>query len=164
MKTKNLLTVLLLFTAMTGFAQNDFIQNDLFNKFADHPDITQVTITKALLNMVPGMTSSVDMNGVDLSDIMNKLEQIDIFTSKENAAKQLMRTNAIDHFKRNKSYEVLMKIKDKENNVVFYGLKDGDFIKSLVMFVDGDDECVLIRLLGKFTTQDIQKITESTKK
>jgi hypothetical protein len=159
MKTKSLLTALLLFTACTGFAQND-----LFDKFANHKDITQITLTKALLNMVPGMTSSVEMNGVDLNDIMTKLEQIDIFTSEKNSTKQMMRKEITAHFKKNKSYEVLMKIKDKANDVVFYGQKDGDFIKSLVMFVNGDDKCVLIRLLGKFTTEDIQKITESAQK
>jgi hypothetical protein len=144
---------------MTGFAQND-----LFDKFSDHKNITQVTITKALLNMAPGIAASVDVNGVDLNDMMTKLEQIDIFTSEENAAKQMMRKEILAHFKNNKSYEVLMKIKEKENDVVFYSQKDGNFIQSLVMFVDGDDECVLIRLLGKFTTQDIQKITESVAK
>ncbi|MDR0866803.1 MAG: DUF4252 domain-containing protein [Candidatus Symbiothrix sp.] len=159
MKTKSLLTVLLLFTAMTGFAQND-----LFDKLADRKDITQVTITKALLNMVPGVAASVDMNGVDIKDMMTKLEQIDVFTSEENSAKQMMRKEITAHFKNNKSYEVLMKIKDKANDVVFYSQKDGDFIQSLVMFVSGDDECVLIRLLGKFTTQDIRKITESAQK
>jgi hypothetical protein len=53
-----------------------------------------------------------------------------------------------------------MKIKEDGNNVVFYGQKSGNFIQSLVMFVDGDNECVLIRLLGQFTTEDIKKITK----
>jgi hypothetical protein len=156
MKTKSLLTAMLLLTAGTVCAQNS-----LFDKFADHKDITQVTLTKALLNMVPGMAASVDMNGVNVNEIVNKLEQIDIFTSEGDAAKQMMRKELTAYFKSDKSYEVLMRIKDNADNIVFYGQQDGNFIKSLVMFVDGDDDCVIIRLLGKFTTQDIQKITEN---
>jgi hypothetical protein len=155
MKTKILFTVIALFAVWSGFAQDK-----LFDKLAEQKSITQVTVTKGLLNMMPNLTSSVDMNGVDIKDIVNKLEQIDIFTSQDSDAKKLIRKEAADHFANNKSYEVLMKIKEEKSNVVFYGQKDGNFFKSLVMFADGDTECVLIRLLGKFTTEDIKKITK----
>jgi hypothetical protein len=156
MKAKILITVIALFTIWNGFAQSD-----LLDKFSDQKGITQVSITKALLNMVPNLTSSVDMNGVKIGNIINKLDQIDIFTTEENSAKQLMRKEFASYFKNNKSYDVLMKIKDESNNVVFYGQKDGNFIKSMVMFADSDNECVIICLLGKFTTQDIQTIVDS---
>jgi cytochrome b involved in lipid metabolism len=158
MKTKSVLTAMLLMTAGTVFAQNDWL-----DKFAANKDITQVTLTKSLLNMVPGIAASVDMNGVNVRDIITKLEQLDIFTSDSKPAKQLMRKEITAFFKNDKSYEVLMKIKDKEDNVSFYAQKDGNFFKSLIMFVDGDDDCVIIRMLGKFTAQDLQKITEGAK-
>ncbi|MDR3217818.1 MAG: DUF4252 domain-containing protein [Dysgonamonadaceae bacterium] len=153
MKTKSLLTVIMLLTTWTGFAQSD-----LFDKLSDHKDITQVTVTKGLLSMVPDMASSMKMNGVDIKNITSKLEQIDIFTSKQKDAKQLMKKEVSAYLKGNKSYEVLMKIKEENENVSFYAQKDGDLIKSLLMFVDGDNECVVIRLLGKFKTEDVQKI------
>jgi hypothetical protein len=158
MKTKILITVIAVFAAWNSFAQDN-----LFAKLADQKNITQVTVTKGLLNMMPGMLSSVDMNGVNVKNIVNKLDQIDIFTSEDNDGKKLIRKEASEHFKNEKSYEVLMKIKDKESNVVFYGQKDGNFIKSLIMFADGDDGCTLIRLLGKFTTDDIQHVIEKVK-
>ena len=156
MKTRGIIILMALFlTTGTSFSQNDW-----FDKFSYNKDITQVTVTKALLKMTPKIAGSVNMNGVNIKGIMDKLDQIDIFTSDENAGKKLMRKEITAFFKKNKSYEVLMKVKNEDNNVTFYGQKDGDFIKSLVMFVDGDDQCVIIRLLGKFTFQDIQKITE----
>ncbi|GHT07679.1 hypothetical protein FACS189432_00020 [Bacteroidia bacterium] len=156
MKTKILFTVIAVLAAWNGFAQDK-----LFDKLSNQKNITQVTVSKGLLNLMPDMASSMDMNGVDVKDIVNKLEQIDIFTSQDNEAKKMMRKEATDHFANNKSYEVLMKIKEEKSNVIFYAQKDGNFIKSLVMFSDGELECVLIRLLGKFTTEDVKKVVNA---
>jgi hypothetical protein len=156
MKTKNLITVLLLFCSWSSFAQNEW-----FTKLSDHQDITQITITKALIKMMPEMTSSV--NGVDIEGITGKLDQIDMFMSKNNSAKELMQKEITNFLTSDKSYEVLMKIKDKEDKITFYGKKEGSFINSLIMFTDDGDECVIVRLLGKFTPEDIQKVTEKKK-
>jgi hypothetical protein len=164
MKTKSLITAILLFVTFTGFAQDK-----VFDKLVDNKDITQVIVTKALLKMLPSMISSVDMNmnGMDIKSIINKLDQVNIFTSDNSAAKKLMRKEITTHLKNDKSYEILMKIKDKEDDVTFFGQKDGAFIKSLVMFVDGgegsNNECVIIQLLGKFTMEDIQNVMDKGK-
>jgi hypothetical protein len=159
MKTKSMaVALLLLFSTATSFAQESW-----FDKFSDHKEITQVTVTKAMLNMVSSTTSSVNMNGVNIKDIMSKLDQIDVFTSEEDASRQMMRQEMAAFFKKDKSYEVLMKIRNDNENVSFYGQKEGAFIKSLIMFVDGDDECVIIRLLGKFTTEEIQNVLSDKK-
>jgi hypothetical protein len=141
-------------------AWNGFSQDKVFDKLAERDDITQVTVTKSLLNMMPGMLSSVDMNGIDVKKLASKLEQIDIFSANSKDAKQLIRKIVAEQFKNNTDYEVLMKIKDPESNVTFYGQKEGNFIKSLVMVADEEEECTLIRLLGKFTTEDIRQITD----
>jgi hypothetical protein len=154
-----MITALLLLLSVSA----SFAQNDWFDKFSDHKDITQVTLTKALLQMAPSMTSSASMNGIEIKDIVNKLDQIDIFTSDREETVKMMRKEITAFFKNNKSYEVLMKIKSDNDKVTFYAQKGGDFIQSLVMFVDDDFECVVIRLLGNFTMQDIQKITENRK-
>lgn len=155
MKTKGIMMALLLFVTSTSFAQ------DWLDKLADYEDITQVTITKALLQMAPAMTGSVDMNGVNIKDITSKLDQLDIFTSNKDSIRQIMRKEVTTFVKNNKSYEVLMKVKDGGDHVTFYAQKDNEFIKTLIMFVDEPTECVIIRLIGKFTTKDIQKITDS---
>jgi len=158
MKTKIIIITLLLLTAATSFAQNDW-----FNKFSDHKDITQVTVTKALLRMAPAFTGSVNMNGINIADVANKLDQLDIFTTNKKATSNMMRKEMTAFFNSNKSYEVLMRIKDEDTNVSFYSQKDGNFVKSLIMLVDSDDEYVIIRLLGEFTTEDIQSITGNKK-
>lgn len=153
MKTRSLLTVILLLASLTGFAQKS-----LFDKLADAEDISHITVTKSLLKMMPGIVASVNVDGIDVNKLITKLEQIDIFTSENSSTKQLIKKAANELFKSDKSYEILMKVKDKGDDVVFYGQKEGNFFKSLVMFVDNDKESVLIRLLGKFTLEDIQEL------
>jgi hypothetical protein len=159
MKTKRLFTVLLLLASLQAFAQES-----LFDKLNEQDDITHITVTKTLLNMMPEMTSSVEMNGLDIKKIITKLEQIDIFVSKTPSTKKEMKKEVAAHFKSDKSYEILMKIKDEKEDVVFYGQKEGTLFKSLVMFVNNENKCVLIRLLGKFTKQDIQRLKKETEK
>ncbi|GHT55241.1 hypothetical protein FACS189446_6300 [Bacteroidia bacterium] len=164
MKRNYLIIVLSLLLVHTSFAQDGL--SDLFGKLDGQKSITQVTISKSLLNMMPSMTSSVNMNGVDVKAIVYKLEQIDIYTTEDAAMKKLMNKEVTAYFKGNKAYEILMKVKDEENNVVFYGKKDNNYFTSLIMFVSNefDDESTLIRLMGSFTTQDIQDITKSGNK
>ncbi len=51
-----------------------------------------------------------------------------------------------------------------DQNVNFYGVKDKDIIKDLVMFVDqSNSNCTIIRILGTFTTEDIQQISKEAK-
>jgi hypothetical protein len=155
MKAKSLFTVLLLLASLQAFAQES-----LFDKLSEQDDITHITVTKTLLNMMPEMASSVDMNGLDIKKIITKLEQIDIFVSDTPSAKQDMKKEVAAHFKNDKSYEVLMKIKDEKDDIIFYVQKEGALFKSLVMFVNSETEYVLIRLLGKFTKQDLQTLTK----
>ena len=162
MKRNYLIIVLVMLSVQTGFAQDKL--SDLFSKLDGKENVTQVTITKSMLNMMTNISSSAEMNGVDVKNIVNKLEQIDIFSSEDKETSKLMAKEAKEHFSSLKSYEVLMKIKGNKKNVLFYGEKKGHFFTSLVMFASGDDNCTLIRLLGRFTAQDIQDVTKAIEK
>ena len=153
MKTKNwLIAAIVLLNIGGASAQN------LFEKLGNNEHITTVYISKALLNMFPAMADKVDVDGVDIKNIVSKLEQIDIYTSENKEASQLIRTEAQKLQSQNKTYEVLMKIKDGSEHVIFYAEKEKNRFKSLIMFVDEGDECTLIRLLGSFTAEDIQHV------
>ncbi|MDR0683390.1 MAG: DUF4252 domain-containing protein [Dysgonamonadaceae bacterium] len=155
MKTKNwLIAVAILLNAVSASAQ------DLFEKLADNEHITSVYISKTLLNMFPAMSDKIQVEGVDVENVIHKLEQIDIYTSDNKEAAQFIRTEAKKLQSQSKSYEVLMKVKDGSEDVIFYAEKEKDRFKSLVMFVDSIDECTLIRLMGSFTAEDVQKITK----
>ena len=160
MKTKNwLIAAIILLSSVSVSAQ------DLFEKLGDSDHITSVYISKALLKMFPGMADKANVNingvdGIDLDNIVSKLEQVDIYTSDNKEGAQLIRTEAKKLQSQNKSYELLMRVKTESENVTFYAEKEKDRFKSLVMFVDSGEECTLIRLLGSFTAEDIQNVTK----
>ena len=156
MKTKiGLIAAIILLNIVGASAQ------DLFEKLGNNDQITSVFISKSLLSMFPSMSGSIDVEGVDVKDIVAKLEQIDIYTSDNKEAAQLIRTEAKKLQSQNKAYEMLMKIKNEGEDVIFYAEKDkNNKFKSLVMFVDSSDSCTLIRLLGSFTAEDIQGVTK----
>jgi hypothetical protein len=155
MKTKNgLIAIIVLLNSIGASAQ------DLFEKLGDNNHITTVYISKAMLKMFPGKAEEINVDGVDIKDIAAKLEQLDIYTSDNKEGSQLIRTEAKKLQSQSKSYEVLMRIKNEGENVIFYAEKDKDRFRSLIMFVDSGDECTLIRLLGSFTAEDVQNITK----
>jgi hypothetical protein len=159
MKAKTILSILLL-SAATG---TSFAQSDWFSKFSAHRDITQVTLTKDLLQMLPSTTSNLKigaMKGVITEDILKKIKQIDIFTSDDEKAGRMMQKEITDFVKRDKTYAILMQIRDNSGNVYFYGKRDSaNLIESLVMLVHNESESVVIRLQGKFTPEDLRQIT-----
>jgi hypothetical protein len=67
--------------------------------------------------------------------------------------------------KKNKSYETLMSVKEKDQVVDFYAQQDnnGKF-KDLIMFVNEPNECTVIRIVGNFTMEDIQGVMNSVNK
>jgi len=165
MKTKNSLLIIALFASMLCYAEDNLLQNNLFNKL-EHKDISQITITKTLLHLFPKNLVSADIKGMKLENFFTKTDQIDIFISQSIVSKKLMQKEIADFSKKQKSYEVLMKIKGDGENIVLYGRKSGEFIISMIMYIDDDDdeeECILIHLAGKFSLEDLKEMTEKKK-
>ncbi|WP_165043143.1 DUF4252 domain-containing protein [Dysgonomonas sp. ZJ709] len=153
MKTKILFTIIALMLSTMGIQA----QSNLFDKFSNNNEISVVYISKTLLSMAPNM----NMGGADLKGLANKLDQVEIYTSEKPNIAAMMRKEA-EVLTKDKLYESLMTVKDKEDHITFYVKKKNDTeFKELVMVVSEPNECTIIRLLGSFTAQDIQKIANS---
>lgn len=153
MKTKIFTLVII---TILGFG-NALAQKTTFDKLSDHKDISTVYISKSLLKMMPDMNTGA----ANIKGLAGKLEQMEIYTSSSKDAAKLIR-DEITGLVKSKTYEVLMKIKDQNDNVTFYAFKEKDKIKDMIMFVDDPDECTIIRIMGNFTTEDIQNVMEGT--
>lgn len=136
----------------------------MLEELAQKEGVTAVTIAKSLLDIMPEIRSYVEESGVELK-IVARLEHIDVFKSTNEDAKKNMR--AINKVISRGTQKVLMRIKNESANIVFYGdsgenQKDG--LKSIIMFSENQNECVLIRLLGTFNKEDIKQIININKK
>lgn len=158
METKYIIiTLLLTIGSISIQAQNS---TDIFNKFSDNEDITTVFISKALLQLAPEMKG--DMGGANISNLIGKLTQIEIYTTEKESVAQMMKKES-DKFINNKTYESLMKIRDKGDNVDFLIQRNKDRIDELLMVVSDGEECTIIRIVGDFTMEDIQKVMSDNK-
>lgn len=149
MKTKSIYILLLLCCASICFAQDK-----LFEQYADMDDVTSVYISKKMFDLMP----DIETGGLDLKDLRGKIDNLQILTTDREDLCEKMRKD----FKNlvTQSHEELMRIKDGDEKVTFYILQEGNRIREMLMFSDSYDEFVIIRLQGKFTLEDIQKIAK----
>lgn len=156
MKPKALLIAIALILGISGSIK---AQTNMFEKFSNSKNITTVFVSKSLLSMMPNM----DMGGVNVKSLSKKLEQLEIYTGESKDAMKLMKAE-MNALAKNKSYEVLMTVKDDDEHVIFYAQKDkGDSFKDLIMFVSDSDDCTIIRIVGHFTTEDIQNVIKNNR-
>ena len=124
-------------------------QNQMFEKFSNNKDIT--------------MAGKMDLGGANIKGLVGKLEKMEIYNSENKSAVAVMKAET-DKLSKDKSFEVLMTVKEKDQNVTFYAQKDrGDRFKDLIMCITEADECSIIRIMGSFTMEDIQSVIDGKK-
>lgn len=156
MKTKLIYILALLFFGLNTLQA----QEKLFNKLADNDNVSVVYISKALLEMVTDFSASA--GGADIKQLANKLEQIEIYSCDSDSKTMEMMRSEINTLTKNKIYESLMTIKEKGQNVNFFGHKQNNLFKDLIMYVNEDKSCTIIRMKGSFTSDDIKKVVQSS--
>ena len=156
MKIKHLLIVICMMGSGFVHAQNNTFSN-LFEKYENKDDVTVVSISKAMFNMIPG---NISTGNVDIKDILPKIESMLIMTSEKKDIKEKMYSEFKTITEKDKNYERLIRVKDSKTNITFDVRKNGDMIRELIMLVNDVDNFVAIQILGNFTVEDIQKITK----
>ena len=157
MKTKYLLLIMCILSINIAYAQNNTFKS-LFEKYESEDDVTIISISKAMFNMMSG--SSINTGNVDLKNIAPKIESLLIITSDKSAMKEKMALEFKSVIEKDKNYEQLMRIREGKSNVIFNAKKNGNIINELIMFVDDENEFVAIQILGNFTLDEIQQITK----
>ena len=154
MKIKYLLVFICMMGSSFLYAQSNTFSK-IFEKYENEDDVTIVSISKAMFNMIPG---NISTGNVDIKDILPKIESLLLISSNTNKMKDKMYSEFNTITEKDKNYEQLMRIKDNKTNVNFHVRKSGNMIKELIMLVNEEDSFVAIQILGNFTVEDIQKI------
>ena len=158
MKTKYLLLMGCLLVCSMAFAQHNTFKS-LFDKYEKEDNVTIVSISKAMFNLIPG---NINTGNVDLRSVVPKIESLLIITSEKKDMKTKMYADFKTLVDNNKDYEELMRVKSDKTNVTFNARKKGNIIHELVMLVHGEEDFVAIQILGNFTIEEIQKIAQDT--
>ena len=156
MKLKYLLLTICLLSNSILFAQTTF--KSLFDKYEDEDDVTIVSISKSMFNMIPGNISKAN---VDIQNILPKIESLLLITSDKNNVKQKMSSDFKSLIEKNKNYEELMRVRDGKSNILFYSKKEGNYIREFIMLINDEADFVAIQILGNFTLDEIQQIAKN---
>lgn len=147
---------LALFSNLVIYGQVDAIEK-YFNQYLDDERFTVVYISPKMFNMVAKM----DIEDLDpeVKDVISDLKGLRILTTEINAndfyKEALQKINT-------KEYEVLMKVRDGDENVHFL-IKDngGDTIHELLLIVGGSSDFVLLSFVGNIDLNKISKLANS---
>lgn len=131
-------------------------QESLTDRFANNKEITTVYLSKALLSMA----GNIGGGKMEIASLAGKLESLEIYTSEKKSGVRQMKKE-IEKLKSDKGYELLMKINDDGDDVVFYAKRGkNNLFKEVLMCVQESDESTIIRMMGQFSLEDIQKIAK----
>ena len=140
-----------------SYAQNNTFKS-LLNKYENEDDVIIVSMSKSMLKVVPDKIINGDVN---LKDIVPKIESLLMIFSTKSSMKEKMSLEFKSLTDKNKNYEELIRIKDGKSNIIFNVNKQGDIIKELILLVNEESNFAAIQILGNFTIEDIQKITNN---
>ena len=129
-----------------------------FEKYADTKNVTYVFISKFMLGMA-GKNAGISVPGVDVKSLTNKLSGIQIITSEDKAAQKKLK-NDVKAIIAKEKYELMMQINEDDSKVNIYH-HIGKQQSAVVMLVENDNQTTLMVFSGKFTLEDVMKMTQN---
>lgn len=134
-------------------------QDNYFSKLHNDKNISTIIISKTLLSL----SGNVDVGGVNVKNISDKIDRVELFNSDNKKAIKQMKKE-LSNVTKDNTYEIIMKIKDNNNDISIIGKKDTEGIFRDVVFpVEAGSKYSIVRMLGAFTTEDIQSLVNESK-
>ncbi len=138
---------------MFGIAQNGI--QKFFEDYTGDENFTEVIITPKMFQMI----ARIDLKDPDAQEIKNilaDLKSLHILTTETNPL--FYYKEALNRFK-STDYEVLMTVRDKDENVRFLTKEDSNgVIKELLLLVGGKKDFVLISFVGNIDLAKISRL------
>ena len=149
---KALLCVVVALSCLTANAQVK-----AFEKYADMKDVSYVYISKFMLGMV-GKQATPQVPGVDVKSLASKLSGIQIIHADSKSAQTKLKNDVKALIAKDK-YELLMQMNEDNSKVNIYH-HIGKQQSVVAMQVDEKDDVTIMVFSGKFTLEDVMKMTQ----
>jgi hypothetical protein len=105
-----------------------------------------------------GKNAAPSVPGIDTKTLAGKLTGIQIITSVDNATQKKLKNDVKSIMAKDK-YELLMQMNEDDNKVNIFHHVDKQQ-SAVIMLVEGDDETSVTVFSGKFTLDDVTKMTQ----
>ena len=155
MKQTIIKALLCLVVAMSSLTTN--AQVKAFERYADMKNVTYVFISKYMLGMA-GKNSGLSVPGVDVKTLANKLTGIQIITCESKGAQTKLK-NDVKAIMAKDKYELLMQVNEDDSKVNIFHHVDKQQ-SAVIMQVENDDALTILVFSGKFTLEDVMKMTQ----
>ena len=142
-------------TALSSLTVN--AQVKAFEKYADMKDVTYVYISKYMLSMA-GKNAAPSVPGIDIKTLAGKLTGIQIISSEHKEAQAKLKSDVKSIMEKDK-YELMMQMNEEDTKVNIFHHIDKK-LSAVIMQVEDDDEVTVIVFSGKFTLDDVMKMTQ----
>ena len=128
-----------------------------FEKYADMKNVSYVYISKFMFNMA-GKNAAPSVPGIDTKTLAGKLTGIQIITSEHKEAQKKLKSDVKSIMAKDK-YELLMQMNEDDSKVNIFHHVDKQQ-SAVIMQVEGNDETTVMIFSGKFTLDDVMKMTQ----
>lgn len=140
-----------------------------FAKYENMKEVDAVVITSKMFKLL----TKIDLNADDPEtqeyiDLIENLQEIRVFTSKEEGIRKQMAADVNTYIK-NGSMEELMRVSNDGKNVKFYykpGRSD-DYVSQLFMFMEGQDKktpiSVILNITGDINLSQVSRLAKDFK-
>ena len=148
-------TLLCIMVAMASLTIN--AQVKAFEKYADMKNVSYVYISKFMLNMA-GKNAAPSVPGIDTKTLAGKLTGIQIISSEHKEAQAKLKSDVKSIMEKDK-YELMMQMNEEDSKVnIFHHIDKKQ--SAVIMQVEGNDETTVMIFSGKFTLDDVMKMTQ----
>ena len=160
MKAKYLLLLPILFFLQSCFVSEKSLYNEEIN---GNTTITKVNVPMFLVKPYIKKALKEDGESKEVINLIRKIKRVKVYTV-ENATERMARNFSRQSFGSN--LQELMSVNSKDSKIkIMSAITDSDtMIKDLLITVRDDKELVYVKVLGKFSLDDISRIAELSKK
>ncbi|MEM1321053.1 MAG: DUF4252 domain-containing protein [Bacteroidota bacterium] len=159
MKYLLVLFIALLGTSSSLLAQPDAI-SQYFDQYVDNEDFTVVYVSAKMFEILGklDLEELKDEEAEKAMEVVKNLKGIRVLTTEKEPMKYY--NEAVDKINTN-DYELLVKVREEDENVHLFVKDEGDIINELFVLVGGVDEFVLVSLIGDIDLKTVSKLAKS---
>ena len=128
-----------------------------FEKYDDMKNVSYVYISKYMLGMA-GKTATPQVPGIDIKTLAGKLTGIQIISSEHKGAQAKLKNDIKTILSKDK-YELLMQMNEDDDKVNIFHHVDKQQSAVIMQIEDGEEMTILV-FSGKFTLDDVMKMTQ----
>ncbi len=142
----------------TNIAQEDAISK-YFSKYMDDESFTVVYLSPKLFQLLGKLQIDEleEKEAEAIMEVVKDLKSLRVLTTEENAEQRYKEAvNTIN----TKDYEILLTVRDDDENVQFLVKDQGNTIDELLLLVGGQDEFVMVSFVGKIDLNKISKLAQ----